>query len=224
MTTSGVTAWPLSARDLVTMAIEDGRIYSAGEEITSDDMDVCIRRLNGMLKSWQGKANLFREAEATVAITGGDGIVTLPAGVRDVSSVRHIVSATNERLLSPWNRSQYLMLPNKTAIGNPTIYYLSRQGAAADLHIWPVPAANITLKIDYSRIAETITDAAQTLDIPEEWHETVYANLAIRIADLFGAELSPLYIKRAESLYQQMLDSDRPDAYTFEASDYCQYG
>jgi hypothetical protein len=224
MTSSGVTAWSLTARELVTTAVEDARIYSSGEDVTADDMDVCIRRLNGMLKSWEGKANLFREAEASVAITGGDGIVTLPAGVRDVSSVRHIISSTNERQLAQWNRGQYMMLPNKVAVGNPSIYYLSRQGAAADLYIWPVPAASITLKIDYSRIAETVTDPGQTLDIPEEWHECVYTNLAVRIADLFGAQLSPLYLQRAEMLYQQLLDSDRPDSYTFEAAEHCQYG
>lgn len=217
MTTSGVTAWALTARDIVTAALRDARILASGTDPEADELEDCILRLNGMLKSWQMKANLFREVEATVAITAGDPTISLPAGVRDVSTVRHILSATNERQLFPWNRGQYLQVPNKAAIGNPSIYYISRTVGGVDLTVWPVPSSNITLKIDYSRIAETVTNASQTLDIPEEWHETVYKNLAVECADLFGAALSPRYINRAAELYQQFLDSDRPDFYQFEA-------
>ena len=53
------------------------------------------------------------------------------ADVRDVNSVRHIVSATNKRVLGQWNRDQYHQLPNRATVGNPTIYYYS-QGAETD--------------------------------------------------------------------------------------------
>lgn len=223
MSTSGITAWSLTAREIILTALQEARIYGAGEEPTADDLTECLRRLNGMLKSWQGKANLFRETTGEVEVPGGSGSGTLDAGIRDISSVRVVVSATQERQLWPWTRSAYLSLPNKAQTGSPTAYYHSRQIGGNVLHLWPVPLDDVTLKIDYSRVGETITDASQTVDIPEEWQETVYANLAVRIADLFGAQPSPLYVQRAEMLYQQMLDSDRPDAYTFEAYDGC-YG
>jgi hypothetical protein len=229
MSTSGVTAWSLTARQIVAQAMVELGLLSSGAEPEAAEMDDCLVRLNGMLKSWQGEANLFRETEATVSVTGGSGVVTLPASVRDVASVRHVISGTNHRLLAPWNRSQYLSLPNKASAGSPTIYYLSRQRDAAELHIWPVPSTNVTLKIDYSRVADTVTDGAQTLDIPQEWHEAVILGLAARIAGMFGASRAdPATVadvkQRAEMLYQQMLDRDRPDAYVFEPSSYCAYG
>lgn len=217
MTTSGVTAWEMTARDIVTAALRDARILASGRDPKAAELEDCILRLNGMLKSMSSKANLFRETEANVTVTGGTGMATLPAGVRDVSGVRHVLSATNERSLTPWPRADYAQMPNKTTVGNPSVYYLSRQRDAAVLRIWPVPAAAVTLKLDYSRVAETITDASQTVDIPQEWQETIYKNLAVECAELFGATLTPRYIAKAEALYQQMLDSDRPDFYTFES-------
>jgi hypothetical protein len=222
MTTSGVTTWELTARDLVTAALRDGRIIASGEDPTADELADCILRFNGMLKTMSTKGALFRDAQTTATITAGNPSVTLPVGIRDVSGARHVISATNERPLFPWTRAQYLMLPNKAAVGNPTIYYLSREIGAPVLSVWPVPSSNITLKLDYSRVAETVTDATQTVDLPSEWQQMIYKNLAVECADLFGAQLSPRYMAQAESLYQQFLDSDRPDFYTFEAySDYC---
>lgn len=216
MTTSGVTTWELTARDLITAALRDGRILPSGEDPTADELTDCLLRLNGMLKTMSTKGNLFRDTEVTVSVTAGDPTVTLPADVRDVSGVRQVMSATNERSLFPWTRAQYQMLPNKAAVGNPSIYYLSRGIGAPDLSVWPVPSANISLKIDYSRVAETVINPNETLDLPQEWQQMIYKNLAVECADLFGAQLSPLYIAKAEELYQQFLDSDRPDFYTFE--------
>jgi hypothetical protein len=94
------------------------------------------------------------------------------------------------------------------------------------LRIWPVPAADITLELDYSRrpfIAETPED---TLDVPQEWHEAIYMGLAARCASMFGADrVSPQTVARIEAraaqLYQRLLDADRPDSYYFEPSAGC---
>lgn len=219
MATSGVTAWSMTALDHVVAALEDARIIGSGVTPSAEEMETGIRCLNGLLKSWSIKGNLFRNAEIEVETEAAEPLITLPDDVRDVAQVRHVHSATNERLLFPWTRAQYFSMPNRTTSGNPSIYYLDRQRDAAVLYLWPVPATAQTLKIDYSRIAQTITDANEALDIPQEWHETVWKNLAVECAESFGATLSPRYMAKAEQLYQQFLDSDRPDSYFFEAAD-----
>lgn len=216
MTTSGVTAWEMTARDHITAALRDARVLASGDEPTADELSDCVVRLNGLLKSWSIKGNLFRDDSVTATVTAGNPSVTLSAEVRDVSGARVVLSATNERPLFQWTRAQYLMLPNKAAVGSPTIYYLGKTVGAPELSVWPVPATNVTLKLDYSRVADTVTDASQTLDIPSEWQEAVWKNLAVECAELFGAQLSERYTMRAMQLYQQFLDSDRPDYYAFE--------
>jgi hypothetical protein len=164
---------------------------------------------------------MYRDATTTVAVTGGTGTAALPADVRDVSSVRHVVSSTYRRLLGEWNRSQFYMLPNRAAVGNPSVYYISKTDTALTINIWPVPATDITLELDYGKHVETVTDPSETIDIPEEWQECMILGLASRMASMFGTtRIDPATTQRvdarASALYQRLLDRDRPDAYYFE--------
>lgn len=221
MPTSGTTVLELTAGDACKSAAVELGAIGVADELEDSEREEMFRRFNSMLNSWAVEANLFREMTATLTITSATGAASLPSDVRDVNSVRHIVSSTNKRLLTPWNRDQYMSLPNRATVGNPTIYYYG-QGAETDaLRIWPVPAADITLELDYSRRAYSITASEETIDVPQEWHEAVWMGLASRCASMFGAtRIDPATVQRvdgrAEYLYQRMLDADRPDSYFFE--------
>lgn len=219
MTVSGVTAWSLTANDIVKAALGELAILSIGTDPDAEESAACLLRLNGMLKSWQQRGvTLFREASVDVTTTPATAAVTLAAGVRTIASARLIYSATRERPLYPWSRSQYLSLPNKTTAGAPTVYYLDRQRDAAILNLWPVSATAVTIRLDYDRIVNTVTNGAETLDIREELQETVYANLAVRIIGVFrdGVPVPDELQRRAAMLETLMLDAERPDSYTFE--------
>lgn len=225
MPTSGVTDWPLTAGELIQHSMIELGVLSSGEEPEAGEMADCLVRLNGMLKSWSKRVNLFREASGTLTITGGTGAATLEQGIQDLLSVRHVVSATNYRQLAQWNRDQYYSLPNRAAVGNPTIYYLSKGVDSTAIRVWPVPATDITLHVDYTQTAETVTSVDETVDVPQEWQEAVILGLASRCASIFGAtRLDPQTVARidarAAELYQFLLDSDRPDSYSFETWDY----
>lgn len=224
MPTSGVTTWSLTALQICTYAAQELGVLSSGEELTADEQADMMVRLTAMLKSWSVKANLFREATTTATITADTASVALPQGVREINAVRLVISADNERPLGYWNRGQYYAIPNRAASGDPTVYHVEEGIGALTLYVWPVPTANKTVKIDYSRSAEIVTDGAQTLDIAQEWQEAVYKNLAVRCANMFGtARLDPATLQKlaaeASDLYTQLLDADRPDVYVFEPYD-----
>lgn len=221
MTTSGVTAWSLTANDIIRAAMQELAIIDPGTDPDADEFVDCLTRLNAMLKSWQMKGvSLSREQSITLTTTAATPEIELETGsqlgVRAISSARLVVSATNERRLWPLDRTTYLNLPNKTAAGQPTSYYLDRQRDSAILYLWPVSATVATIKLDYDRIIETVTANVETLDIRQEFQEAVYANLAVRIAGIFGQQPGQELVARAMYLEQQMLDSDRPDSYRFE--------
>lgn len=217
MTTSGTTAWPMTARDAIRHALAEAMIMSSGEQPDANELVDCMTRLNGMLKSWGAKAsNLWREASGTVTIPAGTATFDLNgeiAGLRDVVSARVIVSATYKRPIFAWVRDDYYGLPNRTTSGIPTAFYLSRGLGANTLHVWPVPTEDTDIELDYLRSPETVTDAGQTLDFPEEYQEALYANLAVRCAGLFGETPAPELVTRAEVLERDLLDGDRPDSY-----------
>lgn len=224
MATSGITDWPLAAGEVVTQAMIELGAISSGEEPEAQEMADALVRLNGMLKTWSIKANLFREESGTVVIPAATGAATFEQSIRDLLSVRHVLSATNYRVLAQWNRDQFYRLPNRASVGNPTAYYLAKGVDSTAIHIWPVPATDITLHVDYSRAADTITSVDQTLDINQEWQEAVILGLASRCAGMFGTtRVDPAAVQRIDAregfLYNQLLDSDRPDTYSFEAWD-----
>lgn len=219
MTTSGTPAWSLTALDIVRTAMGEIAAIEPGVEPDAEEFEDCLLRLNGMLKSWQVQGvTLMREASATLTTTAATALVDLGDvdDIRAISSARLVVSATNERMLWPIGRRDYLALPNKAAAGSPTLYYFQRERDELKLYLWPVSATAVDIIIDYDRMVETVTTNGQTLDIREELQETVYANLAVRIAGIFGQVPGPELVARAQRLEMQMYDAERPDSYRFE--------
>jgi hypothetical protein len=223
MATSGITDWPLTAEQFVTQACYELGEYSAGEVPDAEIMEDGILRLNAMLKGWEGEGNLFREATETVTVPAGTGTVAAPNGTRDISSVRHTVSATYSRQLAEWNRGEFYSLPNRaqTTATGPSAFYVSKTISGLTIHVWPVPSADIDLELDYSRIGETVTDPSQTVDVPQEWQECVILGLASRMASMLGTtRIDPATVQRidakATTIYQKLLDRDRPNSYIFE--------
>lgn len=212
MTTSGVTAYSLTARDIVATALEENGIIRLGSQPKANELDACLRRLNSMLKSWQSQGLEWKHETISLSCTANDATTALASYVQSVNGVRYYESATNERQMARFERDEYLSLPNKAASGTPTIYYVN-EGDSKIMSVWPVPTANYTLKVDIVRKFDTVTNAGETVDIPEHLTETIYANLAVRCAGLFGTQSPPELLNRAAVLERQMLDNMRPASY-----------
>jgi hypothetical protein len=222
MTVSTNSDWTQTVGQICLSAATELGAVGLGDGLEASEEAEMTIRLNSMLAKWSIDANLFREASGTLTIAGGTGAATLPASVRDIRSIRHIQSSTNKRTLSLWNRDEFFQLPNRSQSGaSPMIAYLSKQIGGAVLYLWPSPAADVDLELDYNRAFFFAEGPDQELDIPPEWHEAVLYGLASRSAGIFGTTtLDPAKVQRcdaqARSSYERMLDSDRPDSYYFE--------
>jgi hypothetical protein len=210
MSTSGITGWSLTASEIIQAALHENGIVPLGEVPEAEEAHACLLRLNAILKSWQ--IGLHLEAEASIVVLAGNASVALDGGVDTVIAARLVNSATSERPLARWERDDYLALPNKAATGSPSVFYVSED----TLYVWPVPTANATIKIDYLRKPETITEISQTVDFPEKYQEALYAMLAVRCAGLFGSNPSPELVQRAERLRREAEDAERPAYYTMD--------
>lgn len=216
MTTSGVTAWSLTARDIIATALQEGGIIPLGDDAEADEAEACLVRLNGLLKSWRIGNGLL--TQASVITTPNVASVTLDDAIESVISVRLVQSATNERMLWPWTRDEYYQVPNRATSGSPTIYYTDEQRDASMLYVWPVPTTAMTLKVDYQRMPETVTNLNETVDFPQKYNETLYANLAVRCWGIFNSDTPPPaeLVARANYLERMMFDRERPTSYIME--------
>ncbi len=216
MATSGTISSTMTARQLCQAAAEDLGAYGAGETLTSEDGSAMLLRLNFMLKSWQANGvNLWREAEDSVTFPIDTATVTLDPFVIDVLEARLVDSTTFLRPLQRWEVGEYKSLPNPNQPGWPMAFYLRKFAETVTMTVWPVPQQAMEVRYTYARVIEDVTDLNQTVDVPQQWLETVWKNLAVRCANIFGASrLDPgalqLLTTQAEALEQAMLDSDRP--------------
>lgn len=217
MPTSGTTAFSMTAREIVIAALDENAILPLGETPTANELEKCILRLNGMLKSWQMSGVSWKQETETIATVAASATVALPAYVRGVNGVRFVEGAAFERQMQRFERDEYYRLPNKANAGKSTAYYVERDRDGLTLFVWPVPATVSSLKVDIDRAMDTITDAGETVDIPEELQETLYANLAVRCAGLFRQKVTEELAVRAARLEREMIDSYRPASYYLEA-------
>lgn len=213
MTTSGTTAFSITARDFVKNALLENGIIAFGDDPESDEMTACLFRLNAMLKTWGSRGLGWKQEVYTASCTADTATITLPVYVREVNGARYVESAANERAMSRFERDDYAILPNKAAKGTPTIYNVDQNAGALILSVWPVPTANFSLKLDIDRALDTVTDATQTIDIPEEWTECVMTNLALRCCNVFGVSPTPELAQRAQLSEREMFDAYRPASY-----------
>lgn len=228
MATSGTISGTMTALQLCEAAAKDLGIYGAGEDLSAADGADMLLRLNWMLKSWQADGvNLWREENGEVAFPINTATMELDPRCIDVLEARFVQSATFERPLQRWEIGQYQNLPNKTQPGYPVGYYLRKLVDSVTMTLWPVPDADSVVRYTYARVIEDVTDLNQTLDVPQMWMETIWTNLAVRCASMFGASRLDangvvLLQQRAAMLEQKMMDQDRP-ASVFMGPNYARY-
>jgi len=205
----------MTAQEVVTYAMMELGVISPGEQPTAEEGELGRQRLNWLLKSWQAKgANLWRDTTGDITIPADSPSGTLSPNIIDVQAVR-VINNGIELPIARWEEGEYRQIPNKASPGRPTAYYLDKQRDAPVLYVWPVPATDTDLKIDYTRVIEDVTALTETLDVPQQWTEAVWVCLAARLIPNFGiARIDPttaqLITQRAVILEQEMLDSDRP--------------
>ena len=206
--------YSMTARDLITNAILD-RIQGIGLTVKAKEVDYAQGELNRMLKTWGARGlTLWTDETGTATITAGDADVALSPRPLEVYDVRLQTSATFERPLTRWEKGDYTSLPNKTQVGEPTIYSPVYSASGLALKVWPVPSANRTLSYSYSRVIEDVTELNDPVDAPQMWLEAVQKCLAAKL-DRFGGDPNHVLLLKQEAarLEQQMFDYDRPASY-----------
>lgn len=215
MATSGVTAWSMTAQEMIIHALRKNTIISLGETPTTEEIAECLIVLNGVLKGFP--PGLYLASSASVAVTAGNSSGLLDDFVEEVLSARISINVNYERPLTRWGRSEYLEIPNKAQSGDPIAFYADCRRDAVELFLWPVPSRDVTIMIEYNRVPETVTDAAQTVDFPEKYNELLFSELAMNCAGIFGREPPPLLVSRTDFLRRQFDDDERPESYLIES-------
>jgi hypothetical protein len=213
MTTSGSIDFSLSARQVITSALQRLNLVAEHEDPSASMSSRAMREMNMMLKGWQKHENLWRLTEGSITLTDATASYSLSPVPHKVISARYRNSSSSDLPMEELTREEYYDIPLKTAAGTPTQFYVDYQRAAVTFYTWPVlaDATTETVKYTYQRKYEDIDDLGNDIDVKAEFLEVVDYNLAARLADHYGRKGEHInrIIARAQLLLDEALDDDR---------------
>ena len=211
MTTSGVITGTLTVRQIVSKAYTLLGVKDAVTPLSAEDANEGMDSLNWMLKSWQADGNnLWRREDTTMVWPLGVQTGQLDPQIIDILSLRWVLNDVETPMLR-YSLEEWDRLPTKNDTGTPIVWKFIKLRSSVEVSLWPIPEVATTIYGDMARIVETVTDLDETIDLPQEWTEAVFYNLAWRLADISGktGERTNRVIANAQQLYQKLRGHDR---------------
>lgn len=192
MATSGVITSSLTVRDIIKAAMDEVGALVPGEDPSADEAQTGLTRLNWMLKSWQiERRQIWRWEDISIDWTADQASAEMTPACLDLTDLQVVVGG-QDRPLQHISMAEYQELPNKTQTGTPTLYSTQKTRGSILLRIWPVPNVATTLKGNVVRIIQDVTSLDETLDVPQEWTEAVWVNLADRLPPSLKSAMNQL--------------------------------
>lgn len=245
MAVSGVTTGLMTAGGAITYALKLIGVLDADSTPSASMMADGVTALNWMLKSMQADGmNVFRQTQEVLPVAAGTQTITLDPLVLDVVEARWsdyqsetdtvwgefvwgeaawgdvVVYQTFQRPLARYQYQDYQTLPIKTNEGPVTLYMFDKQVNATFINLFYVPARDGLLRFTAARVIDDVTSVDDNFDLPQEWTECVFYNLADRLTDQYGQSqednsTAERVRTRAAGLYEKMKDFDRPNVVSF---------
>ena len=209
----------MTARDLITDALEEIGAIAPGESLTDADAKAGFTRLNGMLDAWQSERltifNLNRSVFTFVAnqasYTMGPGTTGTPAlPASFVTTVRPTFidraailfgSGINvaEIPLEVLTDDKWAEIRIKTVTSSlPTKVYYNATVPHGTLTYWPVPTDTTVYPILYLPLPMTRVATLDTeLILAPAYEEALRYNLALKFCPPFGKQADPMVVKMA---------------------------
>lgn len=208
------TTFTHTIREIVTDALLDIEAARLGTSPAAAEMDLGIRHLNRIMKTWQGNGSQFLRTNGTLTLTTSESYTLAPPRPIRISTAR-LKRDGIETPMFRMTRDEYDDLPQKLTTGLPTQYYYDRQKEAALFFVWPVlaAAAGETIEFSFEREFEDVTDPDDTIDCPVEWYDAVVLNLAARLSHTMGsADRKALIKMEAKEALDTALGSDTEES------------
>lgn len=220
MSLSASIDFSLTARQVITDALQELRIVEAGGTPTAEDAAWGQRKLNTLLKDWQKYPSLWRLTEGSATLVASTYSYSLSPVPHRVVSARYRDSNGKDLPMELLTREEYYDLPNKTATGVPTQYYVDYQRSSVTLLLWQALSSvtTETIRYTYQKKFDDIDTLDDDIEVRSEHLELLTLNLAAALGPSFGKVSSAGYAEIKERgiwLREQMLDDDREDVVRF---------
>lgn len=122
-----------------------------------------------------------------VDLTSGDGTYTLDSDLLNIVDVASYIPASNgseveettgETPVHPISMHEWNSLSNKSSTGTPTRYFVHRNGASLEVHLWPLPNEAGKIRFRVHRLPGTNSNGSDNVDLKRHWGSWIVYALA----------------------------------------------
>lgn len=193
-----------------------GRLESGGS-LTASEVTDGIAEMNRMLGTWNADMGpIFCETLDSLTWASGNASRTIGTG-GDLNVARpmqivgaQIRSGTTDIDLTPITHREYQAIVDKATTASIPLYLAYNPTIASSvgtLFMWPVPSASLTIRITSLKpLVDGV--AATTVTLPPSYEDAIVLNLALRLADEYGAQPGMLTIKMAALAKKAMKEAN----------------
>jgi hypothetical protein len=195
----------ISAKMLITEALELLGVHDPGEDVSAGDLKSCLRSLNFMLDSWNTDSlSIYAHQSITYRLTGVQTVTIGPGG--DIDTARpvrfdeiNIKSGDFEWELQKYNVDQWARIVQKNFTAQfPRVYYPDAAFELTNINLWPIPLGSpldLVLYVE-SQLAQ-ITDVQTLYKMPPGYARALASNLAIEVAPKYQRTPPPALVADA---------------------------
>jgi hypothetical protein len=221
MATSGTWLFNPDLAELVDEAFERCRIDPA--HITARHIQSARRSMRFMLTDWATRDyHEFRIQSESFTLVEGQAVYTagvdfdIPVAPNTSSNLIELLDAVLTRSgvdtpVTPWSRSDYLNIPEKSIEGRPDRWFIDKQRDQIVVTFWPVPE-NSTDIITFNGVRkfEDADAAADNADISYYMQDAFAYGLAFRLAEKYAPpELESALFQKAEKAFRDAQNAVR---------------
>jgi hypothetical protein len=208
----------VTALELIESALSKIQILAAGETVSAEDADVCLKRLNALVESWEGE-DLF-------AYTTQDTTFTLPANTvsrtigpsqqidvnRPVKILRGSFSRLNniDYRLDPITEVEYnqITLKSNSSSVAPSVCFFDGNTPTGTVYFWPPVGTAVEVHLITPEQGGVATDLTTAYLLPPGYQRALELNLALEVAPDFSINPSPFLMGQAANAKRELKKSN----------------
>lgn len=203
----------ISALDMIKQVLKTVGVLGVGQSPSSTDVDDVLFQLNMMLAEWNSQRWIVYRLEDLSCVANGNETYTIgptsdfscalrPDRIESAFCRQITQPAPNQpdwglQLIQSWSDYQQIALKKQTS--SPDYLFYDPAYPRGELHFWPVPLPEIyELHVQVKEQFTGFTDLTTKFSFPPNYYATVFHNLVLRAAGIFGRDPPQVSVKFAQ--------------------------
>lgn len=194
--------------EIINLALTDSGVLGIGQTAQAQDTADALTRLNFMIGQWNRQRWLvYHLVDVSCAMTGaafyglGTGQpLNVPRLDRiDAAYVREDATGIDTSMRMMRSREEFARIREKADTGAGYYAFYDSDNPTGQVYIWPLPPAGNTLHILGKAVLQSFASTADSITLPNEYMEALYANLVVRLRAAYRLPPDNFFTSLAET-------------------------